>query len=62
MTHRFDSSFLARLAQTLLFSLGGFLLVSLLAQHPTMSYRELMIGPLSLALMWLGLTAKTRPA
>ena len=61
MTHRFDSSFLARLAQTVLFTLGGFLLVSLLAQHSTMSYRELIIGPLALALMWLGMTVKTRP-
>ena len=58
MPHRFDSSLLVRLGQTLLFSLGGFLLMSLFAQHSTLSYREFVIGAVSLTLMWLGTTAR----
>lgn len=55
MMHRFESSVLVPLVQTLLISGGGFLLVKLLARGSTMSGGELLIGPAAVALMLLGL-------
>jgi hypothetical protein len=43
------------LAQTALITAGGFLLVRVFALHSTMSTGELLIGPLSLAALWMGL-------
>jgi hypothetical protein len=56
MTHQPDSSLLVRLIETLLIAGGGFLLVTLLAHGSAMSKGELLIGPLAVALIWLGIT------
>ena len=55
MTHRSHLSLLIALAQTLLISGGGFLLVTTLARSVSMSGGALLIGPLAVALMVLGL-------
>ena len=55
MTHRYDSSTFYLLAQTLLISAGGFLFISLLARGSSMSDSELIVGPVSVGLMWLGM-------
>jgi hypothetical protein len=55
MTYRYDSTILFLLAQTLMISAGGFLFVSLLARGSNMSDIELLIGPASVGLMWLGM-------
>ena len=45
---------LASLTQALLVVICGFLLVKLLAPATTMSDTELVVGPIAVALMWLG--------
>ncbi len=50
------TSFLLSLLETLLITAGGFLLVSLFARAATMSGAELVIGPLAVALVWLGMS------
>jgi hypothetical protein len=48
-------SLLVLLVQTLLITIGGLLLVSLLARASAMSESALLVGPLALGLLWLGL-------
>lgn len=62
MRHRSKLSLLLPLAQTLLISGGGFILVRLLTHGSTTSSGELLIGPVAVALMWLGLRQTEKPA
>ncbi|HXT69404.1 MAG TPA: hypothetical protein VN700_06605 [Vicinamibacterales bacterium] len=61
MTYRYDSLFLS-LMQTMLISSAGFLLVDSLARGSAMSNGALLIGPLAVALMWLGLQQIEKPS
>jgi hypothetical protein len=49
------------LTQTILITVGGFLLIKFVATAPTMSDGQMILGPLSLALMWTGLAGSRRP-
>jgi hypothetical protein len=61
---RFDAmlkaSLVLSLLQTTLITAGGVLFVNMLATVSSMSDGQLLIGPLSLALVWLGMSG-TRP-
>jgi hypothetical protein len=48
------------LLETTLITAGGLLFVNMLANASTMSDVELMLGPLSIGLVWLGMNV-TRP-
>ena len=48
------------LCQTLLITAGGFLLIKLVATGSTMSDAELLIGPVSIGLVWLGMGGARR--
>ena len=50
----FRQSTLLALTEALLVTVGGFMLVKLLAPPVTMSDTELVVGPIAVALMWLG--------
>jgi hypothetical protein len=54
MTYRSQSAWMP-LMQTLLISVGGFLVVKLLASSSLLSDAELLVGPVAVALMWFGL-------
>jgi len=54
------TSFYLSLLETTLITAGGLLFVNLLANASTMSDVELLVGPVSVGLVWLGMNV-TRP-
>jgi hypothetical protein len=49
------SSILVSLLETVLITAGGLLFVNMLATAPSMSDSEVLVGPLSVGLVWLGM-------
>jgi hypothetical protein len=49
------TSFLVSLLETLLITAGGLLFVNMLATASSMSNSEMLVGPLSVGLVWLGM-------
>jgi len=49
------TTFCASLLETTLITAGGLLFVNMLANASTMSDAELLVGPLSVGLVWLGM-------
>ena len=54
------TGFYLSLLETTLITVGGLLFVNVLATASTMTDSELLVGPLSVGLVWLGMNV-TRP-
>jgi hypothetical protein len=55
-----NTSFYRSLLETVLITAGGLLFMKVLATASSMSDSELLVGPLSVGLVWLGMNG-TRP-